>query len=236
MLGVGGGVLVLGVVAAIAGPMIYRDFIAAPAADVPTVSAPKNSAEAKPSDGVATGQPLDAAKLGGTWTVANGSEAGYRVEEVLNGTDVTVTGRTSGVTGTFTVSADGLTLEAADLKVDVASIKTDSANRDDYFRDKALHTSQNPDATFKLTKPVTLAAAPNSGTAVTAEAEGDLTIAGVTKPVTFSVQVQSDGTTAQIAGSIPITFQDFGVTAPDLGFVKVEPTGQVEFQLNAAKG
>nr|WP_245542796.1 hypothetical protein [Pseudoclavibacter soli] len=37
------------------------------------------------------------------------------------------------------------------------------------------------------------------------------------------------------AGSIPITFADFGVTAPSLGFVSVEDHGEVEFLLNLAQ-
>jgi hypothetical protein len=39
----------------------------------------------------------------------------------------------------------------------------------------------------------------------------------------------------QIVGSIPITFQDFGVQAPSLGFVTVEDHGSVEFSLDVAK-
>lgn len=228
LIGVGIGVLVLGGTAAIAGPIIYRDFIAAPAAEAPTLSAGDGLME--------SARELDPADLAGSWSVSDSSEAGYRVEEVLNGTDVTVTGRTDKVSGSFTIDESGLTLQRAELTVDVASISTDSANRDSYFRDQALRVNQNPTATFTLTQPVTLAAVPNSGDVVQAEASGDLTIAGVTRPVTVSVEVRSDGTTAEIAGSIPITFADFGVTAPNLGFVAVEPTGFVEFQLTAARG
>ncbi|QIK63873.1 YceI family protein [Leucobacter viscericola] len=229
LIGVAIGVLVLGGAAAVAGPIIYRDFIAAPAAEAPTLSGDANMLDSS----TASGSPLDPTQLAGEWSVATGSEAGYRVNEVLNGTDVTVTGRTNKVEGTFKIDDSGLTLQATDLTVDVASIATDSGSRDAYFRDQALRTSENPTATFKLTAPVTLKSAPNSGDVVKADATGDLTIAGVTKPVTASVEVRSDGTTAEIAGSIPITFQDFGVTAPSLGFVSVEPTGFVEFQLNA---
>lgn len=229
LLGAGAAVLALGITAAIAGPIVYRDLIAAPAADAPKLSGSESMLEP------GTGDALDPAALSGTWTVASGSEAGYRVDEVLNGTDVTVTGRTDRVTGTFTIGADGLTLEAAELSVDVASIATDQPSRDSYFREQALHTDQNPTASFVLSAPVTLTSAPASGDIVKTEASGQLTIAGVAKPVSFSVEVRSDGRTAEIAGSIPITFADFGVEAPNLGFVKVEPAGSVEFQLNAAR-
>jgi polyisoprenoid-binding protein YceI len=181
------------------------------------------------------GEPLDPAKLVGGWSVAQGSEAGYRVNEVLNGTDVTVTGRTEDVSGSFTIEGIGLTLQSATLTVDVASITTDSAQRDSYFRNQALRVSDHPTATFTLTEPVVLDAAPKSGSVLTAEAGGELTIAGETQPVTASVEVRSDGTTAEIAGSIPITFEDFGVEAPNLGFVSVEDAGFVEFQITASR-
>lgn len=229
LLGVGAGVLVLGTVGALAGPAIYRDLIAPPAAAAPTLG---ESAAA--TDTAAAGQ-LDPAALTGEWAISDGSEAGYRVDEVLNSTDVTVTGRTPQVTGTFTIGQDGLTLDAAELAVDVASITTDNGSRDAYFRDQALRTSEFPDATFTLTEPVTLAEAPVSGETVQATATGELTLAGVTQPVTVDVELRSDGTTAELAGAIPITFADYGVTAPSLGFVAVEPDGFVEFQLVAKR-
>lgn len=229
LIGAGAGVLALAALAALAGPVVYRDFIAPPAASAPTLGA---------SDGAlsdSAGATIDPQALVGAWSVADGSEAGYRVNEVLNGTDVTVTGRTDQVSGGFTIGKDGLTLESAELTVDVASIATDSAQRDTYFRDQALRSGEYPTATFALTDPVSLEAAPGSGSVVQAEAVGDLTIAGVTQSVTASVEVRSDGRTADIAGSIPITFADFGVEAPNLGFVSVEDSGFVEFQLSAAK-
>src|SRR4029453_17277165 len=100
---------------AIAGPIIYRDFIVGEAEAVPTVTAaPSPSASAAA---------IDPAELSGSWAVTDGSFAGYRVDEVLNGTDVTVVGRTEEVTGSLTV--EGLTLTEAELTVDVASIATD---------------------------------------------------------------------------------------------------------------
>jgi polyisoprenoid-binding protein YceI len=112
--------------------------------------------------------------------------------------------------------------------VDVASIATDEPNRDDYFRNDAMKASQNPTATFVLTSPIP-APADGSTSRQTASATGELTLAGVTRPVTAEITVGLDGDSVKLAGSIPITFEDFGVTAPNLGFVSVEPTGDVEF-------
>ena len=176
----------------------------------------------------------EASDLTGEWTVADGSFAGYRVDEVLNGTDVTVAGRTADVTGSFTV--DGLSLTAASLEVDVASIATDSGNRDEYFRSSALRVDEFPTATFVLTEPITVDATPVVGGVQTVQATGELTLAGVTRTVTVDLDAVWNGSDGQVAGSIPITFADFGVEAPNLGFVSVEPEGFVEFSLVLARG
>jgi len=213
------GVVLLGGTAAVAGPIVYRDLIVGEADAAPSVTAAPN----------ASASTIDAADLSGSWVVTDGSYAGYRVDEVLNGTDVTVTGRTEEVTGTLTV--EGLTLTAAELTVDVASIATDEAPRDAYFRDSALRTSQFPTATFVLTGPVTAADTPVVGEVQTLTATGELTIAGVAREVTVDLEAVLNGSDGQVAGSIPVTFADFGVEAPNLGFVSVEPTGFVEFSL-----
>ncbi|ANJ28438.1 YceI family protein [Agromyces aureus] len=220
------GVLVLGATAAIAGPIVYRDLIVGPAADAPTVTAtPNPSADAGSGDA--------AGDLTGSWSVTDGSFAGYRVDEVLNGTDVTVVGRTAQVTGTLAIA--DTTLESAEITVDVASIETDSSNRDDYFRQNAVRVDENPTATFVLTDAVVSDGAPAVGEVQTIQATGDLTLAGVTRSVTVELQAVLNGATGQVAGSIPITFADFGVEAPNLGFVSVEPDGFVEFSLELAR-
>ncbi|MFF2372235.1 YceI family protein [Agromyces sp. NPDC058110] len=215
------GVLVLGATAAIAGPIIYRDLIVGPAADAPTVTVTPNP-DAGEGDAAAS-------DLTGSWTVADGSFAGYRVDEVLNGTDVTVVGRTDQVTGTLAV--DDLTLDTAEITVDVASIATDSSNRDDYFRQNAMNVAAHPTATFVLTDAVVSDGQPAVGEVQTVQATGELTLAGVTQTVTVELEAVLDGETGQVAGSIPITFADYGVEAPNLGFVSVEPDGFVEFSL-----
>ncbi|ARC58033.1 Protein YceI [Frondihabitans sp. 762G35] len=208
----------LGVTAAVAGPAFYRDVIVGAPAAAPTVSA------------AAGGSTLDPTKLSGDWSIGGGSTAGYRVDEVLNGTDVTVVGKTEKVTGSLEV--DGESVTKATVDVDVASIATDSANRDSYFRDTALQVGSFPKATFALTKPLENAV-PTSGAVTTSEATGTLTMHGVTKSVTVPLKAVLSGSTIQVSGSIPVTFADYGVQAPSLGFVKVQDQGKVEFLVSA---
>ena len=227
LIGVGIGAVAVIAVAGIAAPAVFRALMPSSAVDAPSLKTDQSVL------GAATGESLDAGSLAGEWTIVEPSEAGYRVNEVLSGSDVTVTGRTSTVTGSLTLGGTGLTLTRATIEVDVASISTDSANRDAYFRDTAVNVAAHPKATFELTDPVTVSEAPTSGEVITVEAKGDLTLAGITKPVTVSLEVQSDGESTKVAGSVPITFSDFGVDAPSLGFVEVEDAGAVEFSLTA---
>jgi len=212
-------VVVLGLVAAIVGPILYRNAVEGQAAATPSIAATR-----APST-------LDPADLAGSWTVGDGSTAGYRVDEVLNGQNVTVTGRTSKVTGTTTIV--GRTITAATITVDVASIATDSESRDSYFRDSALDVAAFPTATFTTTEPIVDAVPPSSTATTTSQVTGKLTLHGVTKTVTATVESGLSGGGADVSGSIPITFADYGVTAPSLGFVKVEHTGAVEFMVHA---
>jgi polyisoprenoid-binding protein YceI len=211
-------VVVLGVVAAVVGTNVYTSSENAKASAAPSVAASR-----APST-------LDTADLSGAWTVGGDSEAGYRVHEVLNGSDVKVTGRTDRVSGSATV--DGSAITKATITVQVADIATDSAQRDSYFRDSAMDAAAFPTATFELTGPVADAVPSGSGT-TSVEASGNLTLHGVTKPVTAKLQVGLNGDGVDVSGSIPITFSDFGVQAPNLGFVQVDDSGAVEFLVHA---
>ena len=211
-------VVVLGVVAAVVGTNLYTSSENAKASAAPSVAASR-----APST-------IDDADLSGTWTVGGDSEAGYRVHEVLNGSDVSVTGRTDSVTGSATV--DGSAITKAEITVQVADIATDSNQRDSYFRDSAMDAAAFPTATFALTEPVAAAVPSGSGT-TKVEATGNLTLHGVTKPVTAALEVGLNGDGVDISGSIPITFSDYGVQAPNLGFVKVDDSGAVEFVVHA---
>ncbi|UUT36364.1 YceI family protein [Microbacterium elymi] len=217
-----GVVVVAGAAVAIVGPAFYRDVIVGAPDPTPTVTA-----------GAAGGVAVAAADVQGDWRVGEGSYAGYRVDEVLNGTDVTVDGRTDQVTGTVTVAGESVT--AASFTVDVASITTDQGSRDSYFRSTAMQASRHPTATFELTAPVVAASAPHLGAAQTVTATGELTLVGTTRTVTVTMDAVFDGARAQLAGSIPIRFADYGVQALDLGFVKVEDSGFVEFSLTLTR-
>jgi polyisoprenoid-binding protein YceI len=213
------GVVVVAVAGVLGGPYLYIHVFdnneAAPLAISDTGSTASSSAV-----------PVD-----GTWKVGSGSQAGYRVHETLVGQSTTAVGRTSKVTGTATIS--GTQLTSATFTVDMASVTSDKSQRDERFRTSVMDTAQYPNGTFTLTQPVSLGTIPVAGKKVTVHATGNLTLHGVTKSVSFDVTAVRTGNTIQVQGSIPVTFSDFNVTAPDLGgFVVVDSSGQVEFLLD----
>lgn len=171
--------------------------------------------------------------LTGTWAVAGGSEAGYRVDEVLNGQDNTVVGRTSDVTGEVTVAGGEAT--EGEITVDMTTITTDSGSRDGQFRGPIMQTDQFPTSTFTLTSPVPLDGL-DAGGPISVTATGDLTVRDVTRPVEIELEVQRSGDGVQVAGSGEIRFSDFEVDPPNLGFVRVEDSGTVEFLLTLGRG
>lgn len=198
------------------------------------ILANRNAPDSLDSTSAASGEPFDPGALSGAWTVGAQSLAGYRVDEVLAGQDVTVVGRTSAVSGRVIIEDAHLT--SAQLSVELGKVETDNSNRDDAFRD-LLKTAEFPEATFVVDEPVDLALAVPEGDAqsVRLEVPGQLTVAGTTVDVTASVVATVHGSEVTLAGSIPVTFADFNIEAPDLGFVTVEDQGTVEFSLVMSK-
>jgi polyisoprenoid-binding protein YceI len=212
-----GGVLGLLVVGLVAGPLIY----AALEKDAP----PAATVQAQPEDATLS------VDTDGTWTIGPHSAAGYRVDEVLNGANNTVAGTTDQVTGSVVVAGNRLT--TAEVTVQVADVATDNGRRDAYFRGSVMHVDEHPTAVFRVTEPADLPQL--TGTPVTVPVTGELTVAGVTRPVQVQLAAVRTPDGVDVSGSIPVTFSDYGIQAPNLVFVRVEDAGSVEFLLHLAK-
>ncbi|HTH05119.1 MAG TPA: YceI family protein [Ilumatobacteraceae bacterium] len=163
------------------------------------------------------------------WVATDSSQVGYRVQEVLFGVDTTAVGRTNQVQGTLTV--DGTQVTGVDFTVDVASIQSDESRRDSQFRGRVMSADQFPTATFVLTQPIELGVTPTDGAEVTTQATGDLTLRGVTNSVTFDVTAKQENGLIGVQGSIPVVFNDYGISNPSNGGIQTEDDGLVEFVL-----
>lgn len=169
------------------------------------------------------------ASLDGTWTIGEGSEAGYRVVEDLgNVLDFEAVGRSDTPTGTIEIV--GSTVESGSFAIEVKSILSDDERRDQAFFTQ-LDWQNFPEATFELTQPIDFGSIPASGEPRSAEATGDLTLKGATNAVTFPVDAQIVGERIELVGAIDVVFSDYGIGNPSNPFVTVRDEGKVEVEL-----
>jgi polyisoprenoid-binding protein YceI len=174
--------------------------------------------------------------LAGDWTVGEGSVAGYRVREKLAQLPAKsdAVGRTNDVTGTVVIGGEGdaLTVTAVDLSVDVTTLLSDSDRRDGQIQQRGLETAEFPTATFVLTQPIAIPPEALTGSPVTVDATGDITIHGVTKNVTIPIDAQLDTDQIELVGSLFFPMADFAIEPPSFaGIVDVDPDATLEFQL-----
>jgi len=151
-----------------------------------------------------------AGPVNGTWEIAPGSVAGFRVPESALGISNDTVGRTNAVTGTMIIAGDRVT--SATFRIDLATIKVGGKPQPQFA--KSLDTQADPIATFTLTRPVALSPAFTSGTAITVTATGHLAMHGTSRSVTFAISGRRDGSALQAAGSIPVAFSSWGIKGP----------------------
>ena len=217
------------VVLAVGGTFAYIHFIEGPAPAPLGLRTPA----ASPS-GPAGAADTTATSLAGAWQVAAGSQAGYRVKEVLLGQDNIAVGRTSRIDGNLVIK--GSTVTAASFRVPMATIRSDSSQRDAQFNGRIMDVASFPVGSFTLTRPISLAPVPAAGTVKRYTATGKLTLHGQTRQVTFGLQAEQSGSKIKISGSVPVTFADYGIGNPSFGsFVTTENHGVLEFLLNFSK-
>ena len=179
--------------------------------------------------------------LAGKWTVAGGSEAGYRVREqfVNQPAPTEAVARTTKVSGGLQVQGGGgsaLTASGLHFTVDLSALQSQDRyatfqtyQRDFFIRSIYLETDQYPNADFKadsVTLPEGIASSP-----VSISVTGTLTVHGATKPVTTQLQVQLNGAQLEVAGSMTVDMRDFNIMPPDISFTKAEPGVVIEYHL-----
>lgn len=173
----------------------------------------------------------------GTWTAIAGDKdsfLGYRIEELFAGDTVkkTAVGRTNSYKGTLVI--EGNTVVTAEVTADLTQLKSDQTLRDRTLRGRGLQIDQFPEATFKLTEPITLPSVA-LGEKVTVTAKGDLTLHGVTRPVEVPIEARWAGAVIEIAGRAPIVLADYGIEPIRIATVTVDDQGEMDFSLRFTK-
>ena len=193
----------------------------------PVATATAAAATSEPDTGA------DAPGIDGTWTLAEGQESfvGYRVEEELATIGYKeAVGRSPTIEATITVEDGQLT--SVTVTADLRDLKSDDSRRDGALRFQAIESNRYPTATFELTEPVAVPEGLATGEPISIEANGTLTLHGVTQPVTIPLEAELEDGVMVVVGSIPILFADYEIAQPQSPIlVSIEDNGIMELQL-----
>ncbi len=181
----------------------------------------------------ASQQGAQAASVDGTWTLADQGESfvGYRVEEELATIGYKeAVGRSPTIEATITIAGGQLT--AVTVTADLRDLKSDDSRRDGAIRNQALESNAFPEATFELTEPLVVPDGLAAGDPISVEAQGTLTLHGVTREVTIPLEAELANGVMVIVGSLPIVFADYDIDQPRSPIlVSIEDNGVMELQL-----
>lgn len=154
------------------------------------------------------------------FSLVEGSEARFYLDEVLLGLDKTVIGVTTEVTGDINFDlSDPQAASMGAISIDASTIATDSSRRDRRIHNHVLVTVEEENQFITL-QPTSIIGLPETlavGDSFEIQIIGDLTISGTTLETTFDVAVtvtsesQLDG-----LGSAIILHSDFGLSIPSV--------------------
>lgn len=221
-------IVVAGVIAVLLIGVGAYALLAAQAGDAPAPVAFASDAGSASSSGTT----LTAGTLEGNYAIdPSSSFVGYRVRERLAFLSAPndAVGRTSDVTGSMDVQ--GTDVSNVEATADLTTLQSDESMRDVRIQTVGLQTDAFPEASFTLTSPISFDGAPAEGETVQADAQGSLTLHGVTRDVTVPVEAKWTSNGIQVIGSLDITFADYDIDPPRFGPVNVGDDGTIEFRL-----
>lgn len=144
-------------------------------------------------------------------------EARYRVTErfAANTIDNEVVGVTRDVAGQVVLDVSGRPVASAShLTIRLTGLKTDRARRDSYVQKNTLETAKWPSAELVVKELSGLPTPmPNAG-AYDVIVGGDLTLHGVTRPVSWNAKVVVSAGVVRGTARTTVRFADFGMAVP----------------------
>ncbi len=177
--------------------------------------------QAPTADNPATQAPSAAGK---TYTFDPGrSTATFIIHEVLLGKPNKVVGTSQDIQGAFVLDlSDPASAEYQPVVINAELFVTDEDRRNQAIRVFILETGkpENQTITFQITGVEGLPAAAEVGQSYDVQVTGDLTMHGITNPVTFHGQVKA-ASEDEIQGTLTATVprDDFSLTIPNVPFV-----------------
>jgi polyisoprenoid-binding protein YceI len=151
------------------------------------------------------------------------SQVRFVIDEILRGALFTVIGSTDQVAGDIAVDLNNpASTEVGTIRVNVRTLQTDDNNRNRALRSFILKSAEDQ-YEFAEFQPTAIEGLPETvaaGEAFTFQITGDLTVTGVTRPVTFETTATLDADN-RLTGSAVATvlYPDFNLTIPSVPFV-----------------
>ena len=118
---------------------------------------------------------------------------------------------------------------ALTFKVPLAPLDTGIGLRDLQFREM-LEAGKYPDAVLRVSRAALTF--PRDRQPAEGTVDGDLTLHGTTRAVTFTLTAERKGSQIEVSGDIAVLFSDYGIANPSFsGFVTTQDHGLLEFLL-----
>jgi polyisoprenoid-binding protein YceI len=173
-----------------------------------------------------------------TYTLLEGSEARFYIEEVLFGNDKTVEGITPDVTGEIQFDlASPSTATVGTITINARTLSTDDNRRNGQIQNRILQSAEDQYQyiTFEPTSITGLPETVAVGDTFNVQMTGNLTIKGMTLEKTFDVAVTvASETNLTGLGTTTITHQEYELSIPSVPIVaSVEDEVRLEIEFNA---
>lgn len=191
-----------------------------------------------PAVEVSPNSPSSDATIKNLSIVSAESKAEFSLNEVLRGVPTLVVGTSSEITGNITVhTASPAKIEIGEIKLDARTLVTDNPMRNNNIENLILKSNE-PQNQFIVFEPTSVTGVPNvliSKQEFPVKILGDLTISGVTKPMTFDGKVTySDDGILVGSASTDLTYENFGLTLPNFPFFSnVDKVAKLNISLTA---
>jgi polyisoprenoid-binding protein YceI len=166
------------------------------------------------------------------------SKATYVVREKLAALPISTNavGETRAISGEIYLTREGLYGDASSLiRVDMSTLRSDEARRDNFIRTNTLQANRFQFAEFVITGIEGFPQSHTEGAEIELKLTGNMTIRGVTKPLTFDVKARQAGDVLTGIADTTFKFQDFGMTPPDVALAKAEENIQLQIEIFARR-
>ena len=206
---------VMGVVAlallGLAGAGAYTVFKPTPEASAPIQSVAVQAASAPANAGSVTRFEIQPGE----------SEARFVIDEILRGEPKTVVGTTNQVAGQILADpSNPKGTQIGTILINARTLTTDSEARNRSLKNLILQTEAHEYISFQPTELVGLPERARIGDLLSLKVVGDLTIRGVSRPVTFDATVMPE-TATRLEGNATTTirYADWGLSIPQVSAV-----------------